>query len=112
MKMKSFRALCLAGLLGATAALSGCESEYVVESGPPPSGVAVTVAPPPARFEPAPVCGYRGAWIAGHWHWAGRWVWQPGHCARVRRGYVWVRPYWAAGVYYRGYWAPRGYYRR
>jgi hypothetical protein len=95
-------------LAAAIVALAGCYAQggYVY---PRTAGAAVrvTVPPPPLRDEPPLVCGYNWTYMPGYWDWDGfNWFWRPGRCAPIRRGYVFVPPYWSGGLYYRGHWAP------
>ena len=67
------------------------ETEYLPE---PP----VTVESGPNIYAPSPDYG----WIPGCWIWSrGRYLWRPGHWARMEPDWVWVPAHYE--------WAPRGY---
>lgn len=58
-------------------------------------GVAITVAPPPLRYEPMPPSRVGYAWVPGFWNWDGRGhVWISGHWEVARPGYVYQRSEW------------------
>jgi hypothetical protein len=76
----------------ATLLLVGCTEEVAVRPPPPRPAVVVENAPPPGAPAPPPlrveVQGPRpyaaAVWHRGHWRWNGRrYVWVPGHWARV-----------------------------
>jgi hypothetical protein len=76
-------------------------------------GIAVNVAPPPARVEvrsAAPSPGHM--WINGHWGWrGGRHVWLGGHWAMPPgSGYTWAEARWVQQngqwMFYEGHWVP------
>jgi hypothetical protein len=102
----------VAGLL---VAITGCvatvrPAPVVVEAEGPPPPVVVQTAPPPLQVEVIPIApSPNHFWIAGHWHWEGRWVWRPGHYVLRRVGYRWVSPHYeprgGAFVYVGGHWA-------
>src|SRR2546429_8024213 len=90
-----FAAAIVATLLG------GCyvDGEYV--SGDTGVGISVTSAPPPLRYEVPVDCG-GNVWAPGAWDWgSGGWYWRSGQCLSYQSGYIYVRPYYAGGVYYR-----------
>jgi hypothetical protein len=76
----------------------------------PPAEVTVQTAPPAAQVEVVPVApSVNHVWIAGHWHWAGRWVWVRGHYVVRRVGMRWVPAHYVqrggAYIYVGGHWA-------
>ncbi len=106
--------------LASLAMLGGCYGEAYVEPTPAYQAtvmevpydsaptVAVSVAPPPPRYETVISCGYGTSWVPGRWDWRNNWLWARGYCAQVRPGYVYTAPRYTGGVYYRAYWAPAG----
>lgn len=58
-------------------------------------GFYIDVAPPPVRYERAPVYRSGQVWVPGYWDWRGhRHVWVRGHYVRERPGYVYYAPRW------------------
>lgn len=111
-------------LLSALVALCGCYDSYYTPGGAtysagvygsadiplgPQTGISVSVAPPPPRYEDPLACGYGSVWVPGEWDWNGSWYWRSGYCVSDRPGYAYVPPVYSGGVYVRGYWAPHQY---
>jgi hypothetical protein len=98
-------------VLIASAALASCAATPP-ERSPVRVGVAVRVAPPPARVLviPPPRRGY--VWAPGYWRWNGhRYMWIDGRWLRERRGHAWVEDRWedrgGDWVYVRSHWVRR-----
>ena len=106
----SLRTLIPLFALLAAAPLNGCVAEGgpgAVEAG----GVEVAEQPPAEQVEVVPIAPSRNHfWVRGHWTWAGRWVWVPGHYETHRVGYAWVPGHWARRAY-RWVWVA-GHWRR
>lgn len=75
--------------------VSGCTS-YPVYEPRYDYGQAVSIAPPPSRYEYSgypPVVGH--IWIGGYWNWAGgSYAWVPGRWEAPRPGYYWTPHRW------------------
>ena len=97
--MKTFlKAMLLAGMMLAGAALCSAQISVAVQIGPPPPARVVRSLPP----QPAP----EFIWVEGYWYpVAGRYRWHEGYWTRPPyAGARWVAPRHDGRVFIQGYW--------
>jgi hypothetical protein len=86
---QGYVALALALTLGGGALIGATNASafaLIIAPSAPPAVIVETASPAP---------GPEWSWIAGHWDWRGRWVWEHGYWTkRPHPGAVWVGGAW------------------